>query len=154
MSFHNDYESWEQITERENCPVCSQLPMPEGTVDVVESPSSWLNAGPRVCLRGQCCVTSKVHAVELYDLTDDELLSFMRDVSAYAKALKSVTNAVKVNYEIHGNTVPHLHLHLFPRYRDDPFPGRPIDYRRVKLDIYGPGEFERFIASMRSALAK
>lgn len=153
MSFHNDYEGWQKMTNRANCPICRQLPMPEGMVDIVETPSSWLSAEPRACLKGQCCVTSKVHAVELYDLTDDELLAFMRDVAAYARALKKVTSAIKVNYEIHGNTVPHLHVHLFPRYRDDPFPGQPIDYRQVRLDVYGEGEFESFVASMRRELA-
>ncbi len=113
MSFHRDYESWAMMTQREHCPMCNQLPMPEGMVDVVERPSSWLSAEPRVCLRGQCFVTSKVHALELYELSDDELLAFMKDVSDYAKALKNVTNAIKINYEIHGNSVPHLHLHLW-----------------------------------------
>jgi len=38
----------------------------------------------------------------------------MKDVQTSARALKHVTRAVKINYEIHGNTVPHLHMHLFP----------------------------------------
>jgi diadenosine tetraphosphate (Ap4A) HIT family hydrolase len=36
---------------------------------------------------------------------------------------------IKMNYEIHGNTLPHLHLHLFPRHPDDPCVGGPIDPR-------------------------
>jgi diadenosine tetraphosphate (Ap4A) HIT family hydrolase len=35
-----------------------------------------------------------------------------------------------MNYEIHGNTLPHLHLHLYPRQPDDPYVGRPIDPNR------------------------
>ena len=31
-----------------------------------------------------------------------------------------------MNYEIHGNSIPHLHLHLYPRFSGDPFEGRPI----------------------------
>ena len=68
MSFHHDYERWERMTRKESCPVCSSAPMPEGMVDVVELPASWLNAQPDVCLRGQVCVTSKVHAVEQQEL--------------------------------------------------------------------------------------
>ncbi len=152
MSFHHDRERWERMTREENCPVCSDAPTPEGMVYVAELPASWLNAQPKACLRGQVCVTSKVHAVELYDLTDDQLLAFMKDVSACAKALKKVTQAVKINYEIHGNTVPHLHVHLFPRSTDDPFPGQPIDYRQVRPDMYKEGEFWSLIEELRREL--
>ena len=34
-----------------------------------------------------------------------------------------------MNCEIHGNTIPNLHLHLYPRFAGDPFQGRPIDGR-------------------------
>ena len=60
-------------------------------------------------------------------MAEPDLLGFMRAVRAAARALKAVTGAVKINDEIHGNTVPHLYMHLFPRTADDPFPGQPID---------------------------
>ena len=47
-----------------------------------------------------------------------------------AAAVASVVCPVKMNYEIHGNTLPHLHLHLFPRHVEDPFLGGPVDPRR------------------------
>jgi diadenosine tetraphosphate (Ap4A) HIT family hydrolase len=47
-----------------------------------------------------------------------------------AEAVSSVVSPIKMNYEVHGNTLPHLHLHLFPRQIDDPFVGGPIDPRR------------------------
>ena len=31
-----------------------------------------------------------------------------------------------MNYETLGNTVPHLHTHLVPRFTEDPAPGRPF----------------------------
>ncbi|MGH8732345.1 MAG: HIT family protein, partial [Burkholderiales bacterium] len=60
----------------------------------------------------------------------------MRDVRRVAAALRNVTNCVKLNYEIHGNTIPHLHVHLYPRYRGDPFEGGPIDTRLIKGSPY------------------
>ena len=33
----------------------------------------------------------------------------------------------RMSYEIHGNTISHLHMHLFPRFDGDPFEGGPID---------------------------
>ena len=47
-----------------------------------------------------------------------------------AEAAGRATGAAKLNYEIPGNTIPHLHMHLFPRFRGDPFADGPIDARR------------------------
>lgn len=128
--------------------------MPEGMEDVYELENTWLNAEPVDCIKGACHVTAKIHAIELFDLTDEELLGFMKEVSIYAKALKKVTNAVKINYEIHGNTIPHLHLHLYPRYLDDPFPGKPIDYNKKSEKIYYEGEYKEFINQLKIEITK
>ena len=48
-----------------------------------------------------------------------------------ARVLKSLFSPTKLNYEIHGNTIPHLHLHLLPRYAGDPYVGGPIDFRQA-----------------------
>jgi diadenosine tetraphosphate (Ap4A) HIT family hydrolase len=69
-----------------------------------------------------------------------------------ARILKEVTGAFKINYEIHGNTAPHLHLHLFPRHLDDPFAGVSIDYSRIEPAVYQGDEFERFVSTMQQRL--
>lgn len=152
MSFHNDYKKWKERTKPENCPVCKSAPMPDGMVDLYELHHSWLNAEPVDCIKGACHVTSKYHGIELYDLTGEELFGLMNDVQLYARALKTVTNAVKINYEIHGNTIPHLHIHLYPRYIDDPFPNKAIDYNQKRPDIYKEGEYDEFVMNMRMEL--
>jgi diadenosine tetraphosphate (Ap4A) HIT family hydrolase len=43
-----------------------------------------------------------------------------------AKALATFYRPLKMNYETLGNTVPHLHTHLLPRFVADPAPGRPF----------------------------
>ena len=90
--------------------------------------------------------------MELFDLGDDALLGFMKEVQVAAKVLTEVTGAFKINYEIHGNTAPHLHLHLFPRYLDDPFAGVSIDYSRIEPPVYEGDEFDRFIRAMQKGL--
>jgi diadenosine tetraphosphate (Ap4A) HIT family hydrolase len=153
VSFHSNYEQWLKMAQRENCPVCRNLPMPEGMVDIVELPSSWLSAEPIECLKGACHLTAKQHVVELFELSESELLPLMKEVQLCAKALKEVTHAIKINYEIHGNSLPHLHVHLYPRTMDDPFPGNAIDYH-AKSPLYGAGEFDSFVSGMRQAIAR
>ena len=152
MSFHTDYQSWVKMSDPQHCPVCQNEPMPSEMVDVVELPHSWLVAEPVECLRGACHVVAKKHVIELYELNEDELLGLMKEVQCYAYALKEVTGAVKINYEIHGNSAPHLHLHLYPRYMDDPFPGQPIDYRQ-KRNQYASDTFEVFVRQMQETVA-
>ena len=66
----------------------------------------------------------------------------MRDIQRASRAIARATEAVKLNYEIHGNTAPHLHLHIFPRYVGDPFEGGPVNPRMIGGPVYAPGEFD------------
>ena len=65
MSFHNNYDQWLAMTEKANCPVCNQDPMPSGMEDIVELQNSWLSAEPIDCLRGACHLIAKQHVIEL-----------------------------------------------------------------------------------------
>ncbi len=82
-------------------------------------------------------------AYEEHDLPAAAAAALMRDAQRTSLALAAITGAVKLNYEIHGNTLPHLHMHFFPRYRGDRFEGRPIDAELRIQPVYGDGEFER-----------
>jgi diadenosine tetraphosphate (Ap4A) HIT family hydrolase len=123
---------------------------------IKEFPHSWLESYPEAqgALFGKCHVLSKVHADHLHELDLDALKNLMDDVQRAGQALHHVTGAIKINYEIHGNSMPHLHVHLFPRYLDDAFPSAPIDYRVTSPSPYeSQAEFEWFINQMRTALS-
>ena len=84
-----------------------------------------MTAGPAACLPGYVCVISRRHVEEPNELDDGG--AWWTECMVVARALSAELRPTKMNYEIHGNTVPHLHLHVFPRMDDDPFIGRPID---------------------------
>ncbi len=65
------------------------------------------------------------HVVEPTDLEDEEASGYWLEVLEVARALQQHYRPLKMNYETLGNTVPHLHTHLVPRYLEDPAPGRP-----------------------------
>lgn len=151
MSFHQNYEKWLKKTDPKNCPVCKNEPMPEGMIDLYELQHSWFNLMPVDCMKYAAHITSKYHGIELFDLDDSELFGLMKDLQIYAKALKKVSNAVKINYEIHGNTTPHLHIHLYPRFLDDPFPNQPIDYHQ-QFKLYTDDEYDDLVLKLRSEI--
>ncbi|MCX5211855.1 HIT family protein [Kitasatospora sp. NBC_00240] len=66
------------------------------------------------------------HVAEPTQLDEDQAAGFFREMLLAARAVESHFNVVKMNYEVLGNSVPHLHVHLIPRYDDDPAPGSPL----------------------------
>jgi len=123
MSKWNSTE-WKALCSGEACPICLSG-KPLGIV--AELSATYLTSSPESPMRGYCCLVLKRHAVELYELSADEACALMRDLQRVAAAIQEITGAVKLNYEIHGNTIPHLHVHLFPRYKGDPFEEGPIN---------------------------
>ena len=78
----------------------------------------------------------------------------MRDLRRVAAALQEITGAVKLNYEIHGNTIPHLHVHLFPRYKGDAFEDGPINTKLTRQSPYRDREFETFKRTLQARLSE
>lgn len=119
----SDYERWSALRDGSAWPICHGGPR-----DVIATLSaSWTTLPPLTPLPGYVCLVSRRHVVEPFELPPDERLRFWEDVNQVAAAIDATFSPVKLNYEIHGNTLPHLHLHLFPRQRGDRFEGRPID---------------------------
>jgi diadenosine tetraphosphate (Ap4A) HIT family hydrolase len=69
---------------------------------------------------GRCVVAYKDHDIELYQLDDDQLLSFMHDVQKVAKAMQKAFNPVKINFGFYSDKLKHLHVHIVPKYVDGP----------------------------------
>ena len=150
MSKWTDPEEWERLRNAQSCPVCMRG-RPQDFI--AELDASFLLAGEDAPMKGYCVLLLKRHAVELYELAPEEANAFMRDMRRASKAVHDVTAAVKLNYEIHGNTIPHLHLHIFPRYVGDAFENQPINPRVVKIPVYAAGEFAEFAERLRSSVA-
>jgi diadenosine tetraphosphate (Ap4A) HIT family hydrolase len=149
MSKWTDPQRWAQMRSGADCPIC-RAGAPQDIV--AELGVSWVTAGPDSPVAGYACLVFKRHAVELHDLSETEGPAFMRDMQRLSQAVAVTTNAVKLNYEIHGNTLPHLHVHYFPRYRGDVFENRPIDPRSVVQSVYEPGQFADFRRRLIAAL--
>ena len=149
MSKWNSSE-WEALRSGVGCPIC-RTGIPNDVL--LDLSVSYLTSYPDAATHGYCCVVLKRHAVELDELSEEEATALMSDVRRVAGALRKVTNCVKLNYEIHGNTIPHLHVHLYPRYRGDPFEGGPIDRKLIEASPYKGAEYADFCSRLRTRLA-
>jgi hydroxymethylbilane synthase len=70
--------------------------------------------------QGYCVLVSRTHAAELSALDDAERRAYLDEMCVLARAIEAAFRPHKLNYELLGNQVPHLHWHLFPRSADDP----------------------------------
>ena len=137
------------MTDQSRCPICRRG-APKDAIAVLES--SWVTMSASAPLRGYACLVFRRRAVELHDLSQSEGVTFMNDIRRLSGALQSVTGAAKMNYEVHGNTIEHLHMHFYPRYPNDLFQGGPINPKAVIAPVYAAGEIEDFQTRLRRAL--
>jgi diadenosine tetraphosphate (Ap4A) HIT family hydrolase len=103
--------------------------------------------------RGWLIVEPKRHAPGLGDLTDDEASAVGRLSNRLARILKEDSNAEHVYAFIFGDGVPHLHVHLAPRY-----PNTPVEYWGAQLNQWPDAprvdseEMRAFITDLRTRL--
>ncbi len=134
-----------------DCWICKSLREPANLI-FFESGSSIGKLNPDQFFKGYSFVTLKHHKEELYQLTDSTRKHFLEDMSRVAAALARTLNPDKMNYELLGNGMPHLHWHLVPRYKTDSMWGRPIwteSKRRKKLTRE---EYDGLVKQLQSQL--
>ena len=108
----------------DGCPACAgQIATP--AQKIAELGSSVVYLADDQFFAGWCLVVLKRHATELWQLAPAERAALMDEVTRVAQALAVVFDAVKMNYELLGNQVAHIHWHLVPRRADDPSPRMP-----------------------------
>jgi diadenosine tetraphosphate (Ap4A) HIT family hydrolase len=116
------------MADRE-CPFCLKLQrlgeLPDEEV-VWQFPHSVAFLGPWQFYHGYCILVSRVHATELSQLAQQERRAFLDEMCLLAAAIERTLKPHKLNYELLGNQVPHLHWHLFPRHAHDPDRLRPV----------------------------
>ncbi len=88
---------------------------------------------------GWTVLVLKRHAAELYELTKEERSRLIEEASEVALALAMAFEPVKINYELLGNQLPHIHWHVIPRLAYDPAPREPVwgvkhDPKRLTAD--------------------
>ncbi|MDQ3981261.1 MAG: HIT family protein [Actinomycetota bacterium] len=94
------------------------------------------------------------HVAEPTELTDEEAAAFWREVLVVGRALESAFEPVKLNYDLLGNSLPHMHFHVVPRYADDPRPGWPFPFPEEDPPDFPEASFRRDLDALRSVLGR
>lgn len=122
----------------EDCLVCREhrleVPLPGGllvsTRDVVAFHlPPWPPTAADVYL-GYLMVTPRRHVADFAGLTDDESAAIGQWITRLSRSLKAI-GAERVYLAVVGHVVPHLHVHLVPRW-----PGTPEDLSWQEVDSW------------------
>ena len=65
------------------------------------------------------------HVADPTELTESEMTAYFSEVLRVGRAVEQLYRPIKLNFELLGNSLPHLHTHVVPRYADDGAPGTP-----------------------------
>lgn len=68
--------------------------------------------------RGRCIVALNEHETEFFHLSQDKQDAYMRDVAQAAAAIEKAFQPDKINYGAFGDTMPHVHFHIVPKFKD------------------------------------
>jgi diadenosine tetraphosphate (Ap4A) HIT family hydrolase len=93
---------------------------------IAELSTGYAVLGENQLYEGYTIFVAKRCVPELHDLPAAERTTFLDEMARVAEAVFRAFSPRKLNYELLGNSVPHLHWHLFPRYAEDPNPEWPV----------------------------
>ncbi len=92
------------------------------------------------------------HVAEPTELSTDEAAAYWLEVLRVGRALEQHLDPVKMNYEVLGNSLPHLHAHVLPRYADDPRPGWPFPFPADEPPPHPEDELRADVEALRALL--
>ncbi|TVY10265.1 HIT family protein [Paenibacillus cremeus] len=102
--------------------------------------------------RGRCIVALNEHVHEFFHLPQDTQDAYMRDVAQVAGAIEKAFSPDKINYGAFGDTMPHLHFHIVPKYKDGYTWGKMFEMNPADNKQLTDAEYEEIIAALREHL--
>ena len=122
-------------------------------LQIVELEHSYVILNRDQFFPGYTLLFTKAHVTELFHLDHSVRAGLMEEVSRVAEALFSTFQPDKINYELLGNMVPHIHWHIVPRFSSEALWPRPIWAENHTELILTPDEYNERIMLIRQALA-
>lgn len=112
-----------------SCDVCARnarTERDENPFGVARTKTGYVNLADVQYHAGYTIFCAKRCVNELHELPAGERDLYLREMAQVAEAVFKAFAPRKLNYELLGNGVPHLHWHLIPRPARDPSPTWPV----------------------------
>ncbi len=130
---------WDSRRVGVDCSMCATMETPDsGGFGVLLFKGRFANAylmRPGVVRGYATAIWNGAHVAEPTELSDEQATGFWTEVLQVGRAVEGAFRPVKMNYQLLGNTLPHLHAHVIPRYLEDPAPGRPLPFQFLEGDL-------------------
>jgi diadenosine tetraphosphate (Ap4A) HIT family hydrolase len=135
----------------DDCPFCRRA---QGAIyhvaDFAHS-TAWVH--PNQTLRGRTTLIARMHCTDMLTLEPEVYAGISDELRVLARAIQRAFAPARMNYANYGNVVPHLHWHIVPRYRDDPWWGGPPSLME-KTERLPDAEYESIATRIRSHLPR
>jgi len=119
---------WFELRSGHGCPLCAPRPsVSEFVYFVCRLSVSSLYLARDQAYRGTCAVVyDPAHVTRPSELDLEQWQKFSADAWVAERAVSRALQPDHINVECLGNTVPHLHISIVPRYQSDRRWGHPI----------------------------
>lgn len=134
-----------------SCPMCRRWE-DDSDLRIVELEHSRVVLNRDQFFPGYVLLFTRKHVTELFHLEPLERAGLIEEISAVAQALYDVFKPAKINYELLGNMVPHMHWHLVPRFASEPLWPRPIWAEPHDEVGLSPDQYRQRIELIRKAI--
>lgn len=135
-----------------DCQMCHRW-QKEPDLQIIELTHSYATLNRDQYFPGYTLLFTKDHVTELFYLDRNVRSSLMEEVSSVAEALYDIFKPTKINYELLGNMVPHIHWHIVPRFMSEPLWPRPIWAEQHEERFLSTNEQQQRIETIRRALS-
>ena len=104
--------------------------------------------------KGRCVLALDDHKKEIFELSDGQRAGIINDVAKVAEAIKKLWGCNKINIGSFGDTNPHLHFHLVPKYEggSDFGGGSTISCADADQVVLVKAAYDSMIAALKAEL--
>lgn len=103
--------------------------------------------------KGRCVLALSTHKKELFECDEQERNDYCADLAAATKAIKKLWGCTKINLGSFGDTNPHLHFHIVPKYEGGAEFGGNFAISYDKPEYLTDAEYQEMIAALKKELS-